>query len=125
MIFVVALLMKSLAANVAHKWLIPGVNANMSVQRRRSVESFSANVTLVRFFFGVDDFVPAERACLPETLAAYLTLEWPSASVYWHVPCQVVMRVENLAANFAGEGFGRTVTPFTTNRTSSGTRHGQ
>ena len=122
-IFVVSFLMESFAANVTNKWFIPGVNTNVSVESGGSVKSFSANVTLMRLFFRMDDLVPAKRACLPEALAAYFTLERSCACVYWHVTRQVVMCVENFAANFAGKRFGCSVTTFAADGTHYSTRH--
>lgn len=79
----------------------------------------------MRLLLGVNDFVPAERACLPEALAADFTFERTRARMYRHVAGEVVVRVEDLAADFAGEGFGGTVTSFAAYRTCSRARHWQ
>lgn len=44
----------------------------------------------------VDDFVSAQRACLPETFPAHFADEGARAGVHGHVSGQVVVRVKNL-----------------------------
>jgi len=103
-ILVVALLVKTLAAELTDEWLKVGVYARVGVEGGAAVEGLAAGHALVRLLGGVDDLVPAQGARLPETLAADLADERPGARVNRHMPRQIVMRVEHLAAFRAGEG---------------------
>lgn len=55
-------------------------------------------MALVRLLRRVDDLMPAECRCLPEAFAADLADEGPGAGVHRHMPREVVVRVEHLAA---------------------------
>lgn len=84
-ILVVAFLMESFAAMFANERFETGVNSDVRVQRRRSVERFAASRTFVRFFGRVDDFVTTQRRRLTETFAANFANERPGARVHGHV----------------------------------------
>lgn len=103
-IFVVALLMKTLAAELADKRLEIGVDARVGVQGGAPVEGLAAGHALVRLLGSVDDFMSTEGARLPETLATDLADERPGARVHRHVSRQVVVRVEHLPAFRACKG---------------------
>lgn len=95
-VLVVALLVESLAAELAGEGLVAGVDARVRVERRAAVERFTARVARVRFLLGVYDLVSAERGRLAEPLAADLADERSCSGVHGHVPGQVVVGVEHL-----------------------------
>lgn len=59
--------MKSFATDLTDPWLETGVDANMCVEGGTPVETFPTFTTSVRLFLRMDDFVPAQRARLPES----------------------------------------------------------
>lgn len=102
-VLVVALLVESLAAVLADERLESGVNAHVSVERRRAVERLAASRALVRLLRRVDDLVAAQRRRLPEALAADLADERTGPRVHRHVTRQIVVGVEHFAAVGARE----------------------
>ena len=96
MILVVALLVKALAAVLAHPRLVVLVDAHVGVERRAAVERLAAQLAHVRLLARVYYLVTAERGCLAEALAAHLAHERPHARVHRHVPRQIVVRIEHL-----------------------------
>lgn len=98
-VLVVALLVESLAAELAGEGLVAGVDAGVRIERRAAVERFTARVARVRFLLGVYDLVSAERGRLAEPLATDLADERSCSCVYGHVPSQVVVGVEYLYIN--------------------------
>ena len=103
MVLVVPLLMKSLSTNVTYKRLVSGMDSYVSVQCGRSIECLVANVTFMGFFLGVYDLVTAQCTGLSEALSTNFALKWPCARVDWHMAGQIVMRIEDFAANFASK----------------------
>lgn len=97
-ILIVALLMKTLAAELADKRLEIGMYACMGIKGGTTIEGLATRHALVRLFSGVDDLVPAKSARLTETFTANLADKWSSARVYWHVSRQIVMRIEHFPA---------------------------
>lgn len=97
-ILVISFLMESFAAELAYKRLVISVYTGMSIQRGTPVKRFTARLTLVRFFSGMYDLVPAKSTRLTKSFTAYLAYEWPSSCVYGHVPGKIVMRIENFTA---------------------------
>lgn len=108
-VLVVSFLVEAFPAELAHKWFIPCVDPDVSVESRTSVERFSTLVAFVRLFLRVDDLVSAQRAGLPESFTAHLTYEGPGPRVHRHVSGKIVMRIKNLSTHFAGEIFGFSV----------------
>ena len=96
MILVVALLVKALAAVLAHPGLVVLVDAHVGVERRAAVERLAAQLAHVRLLARVNDLVATERGRLAKALAAHFTHEGPHARVHGHMSRQVVMRVEHL-----------------------------
>lgn len=94
-VLVVTFLMEPFAAELAHVRFVALVYAHVRVQCGAAVERFPAGAALVRFLGRVDDFVPAERASLAETLSADLADERPCTSVNRHVAGKVIVSVEN------------------------------
>ena len=90
--------MKSLPTVLASERFHSGVYANVRVQGRTPVESFSASRAHVRLLFGMDDFMSAQSGCLSETFAAYFAYKWSRSGMHRHVPGQIVVRVESLSA---------------------------
>lgn len=86
-------------------WLVANVNSHVGVQGRATIEGFGADIALVRLLLGVYDFVPTQSASLPEALAANLAHERSNTCVNGHMPRQVVVGVETLAALIALEHF--------------------
>lgn len=97
-ILVVALLMETFPAVLAHERLVPCVDPRVGVEGRRPVERLATRVTLVRLLRSVYDLMTAQRRRLSEPLSTYFTHERPCASMHRHVPCQVVVSVEDLSA---------------------------
>ena len=65
-VFVVALLVETLAAKFARPWPVAEMNSHVSVEGGAAVEGLSACLTFVRFVVGVNDFVAAKRRGLTE-----------------------------------------------------------
>ena len=72
MVLVVALLVETLATELALERLVPVVNPHVSVQGGAPVERLSTHLTLVRLLIGVDDLVTAEGGRLSEAFATDL-----------------------------------------------------
>lgn len=103
-VLVVALLVEPLAAVLAHEGLVPGMDAGVCVEGGAAIEGLAAGLALVRLLGGVYDLVPAESRCLAKALATHLAHKRTGPCVHGHVPRQIVVRVEDLAALQAGEG---------------------
>jgi hypothetical protein len=73
MVFIVALLVESLAAVFADERLDSLVDTHVCVESRRTIKRLSTSPTYVWFLGRVDDLVAAERRCLPKTLVTDLT----------------------------------------------------
>ena len=95
-IFVIALLMETFAAEFTDERFKSGVNANVRIERRTSVESFTTRVALMWLVLRVDDFMTTQGGRLAKTFAAYFAYERPRSRVNWHVPCEIVVRIEYL-----------------------------
>lgn len=95
MVLVVTLLVEALPAELADKWLISCMYSCMCIQRGATVEGFTTRLAFVWFFRRVNDLVPTQSGRLSETFPAYLTDERSGARVHRHMPCKIVMRIEN------------------------------
>lgn len=71
----------------------------MCVQRGRAIETFAADFAPMRFLLRVNDFVPAQGACLTKSFATNLALKWSGTGVHWHVARQIVMGTERFQAD--------------------------
>jgi len=95
MVLVVAFLMETFSAELADERFETGMDADVRVERRAAIEGLAARLTFVRFLGRVDNLMTAEGRSLSETFAAHLTDERTRTGVNRHVPCQIVMGVEN------------------------------
>ena len=102
-VLVVALLVESFAAVLAYEGLESLMDAQVGVQSGGAVEGLSTRSTFVWLLGGVDDLVSAQGTGLSEALVADLTNERPSTRMDRHVPREIVVSVELLAALWAGE----------------------
>lgn len=109
-VLVVALLVEALAAELALIRFVACMNAHVRVEGAAAVEGLAAVGALVRLLRRVDDLVAAEGGRLPKALSADLAHEGTCSSVHGHVPRQVVVGVEDLAALAAAEALAPAAT---------------
>lgn len=86
-VLIVALLVETLSTVLANPWLIVLMDPHVSIERRRAIERFSAQLTNVRFLRRVNDFMSAKSRRLTEPFTAHFAYKWPNSGVNWHMTC--------------------------------------
>lgn len=82
MVFVVAFLMESFAAEFTDVWPISLMDPHVGVQGGAPVEGLATGLAFVRFFGRVNDLVAAQGRSLPEAFAADLADERSSTCIH-------------------------------------------
>lgn len=78
----IAITPENFAAGRALVWFVVGVREQVRFQIGALIEAATADGTLVRRLFHVEDLVDGECARLAETLATFGTFEWLLLRVY-------------------------------------------
>ncbi len=79
MVFVIALLMKSLPTVLAHPWSESLVDPHVSVECGTPVECLSTGATFMWLLVSMDDLMTTQSRRLAEAFPAHLTDKWASA----------------------------------------------
>ena len=80
----IAFLVKAFPATIADKFLLDVVRSQVGLKRRRTIECFLANVALIRFFLGMNNFVPAQCGRQTKALSTSIAHKRPCKGMIWH-----------------------------------------
>lgn len=80
----IAFLVKTFPATIADKFLLDVVRSQVGLERRGTIECFLTNVAFIRFFFGVNNFVPAQCGRQTKALSTSIAYKRPCKGMIWH-----------------------------------------